>query len=108
MEVLYQLSYPGASAGLTVARAGRRSGSGMELEPLPVHAPGGVGAEEDDRLGEILGGSDRGALLIGIFLAHLRGLDRVDDDDVGGGAAAGERVGERQGPGLGGGLGGGV
>ena len=42
--------------------------------------------------------------LSGFSLAHLRGEDRVDDDDVGGGAGLGERVGEREGPGLGGGL----
>ena len=42
------------------------------------------------------------------LLTHGGGLDRIDDDDVGGGAGAGEGVGEGQGPGLRGGLGRGV
>ena len=42
------------------------------------------------------------------LLAHRRGEDGVDDDDVGGRAGLGEGVGEREGPGLGGGLGGAV
>ena len=42
--------------------------------------------------------------LVRVGLAHLRGEDRVDDDDVGGRAGALEAVGEGQGPGLGRGL----
>ena len=49
-----------------------------------------------------------GRSLVGVLLADAGGLDRVDDDDVGGGPGALEGVGEGQGPGLGGGLGRGV
>src|SRR5215216_6154597 len=80
----------------------------MEREALAVHAGRRAGGEEGDRLGEVLGRGEGGALGLGTLLAHPRCLDRVDDDDVGGGAGAGEGVGEREGPGLGGGLGGGV
>ena len=77
-------------------------------EPLTVHLRGRVGAEEGDRLGDVLGGGEGGEVLAGALLPHPRGQDRVDDDDVGGGAAGLEAVGEGERPGLGGRLGGGV
>src|SRR5215218_3384219 len=106
MEVLYRLSYPGGV--LTVAAFGGCERSGVEREALAVHAARGVRAEEGDRLRQVLGGGEGGALGLGVLLAQAGGLDRVDDDDVGGGAGAGEGVGAGEGPGLGGGLGGGV
>ncbi len=90
-------------------RMGRRSScrwrsrgpsSRVQREPLAVHPPTLVRAEERDRLGEVLGRGEGRICLLGVGLAHLRGEDRVDDDDVGGGAGALEAVGESQGPGL--------
>src|SRR4051794_10404215 len=109
MEVLYQLSYPGA--GLTVARGGGAlevAFSGVEREALAVHSGRGIRAEEGDGVGQILGRGEGGTVHTGAGLADLRRLDGVDDDDVGGGVGAHEGVGEGEGPRLGSRLGRGV
>src|SRR5262245_47945276 len=93
---------------LTVARDPGGDGSGVQGEALAVHAGRGIGTEEGDRVGEVLGGSEAGTGLVGVGFADLGSLDGVDDDDVGGCARAHEGVREREGPGLGRRLGGGV
>ena len=64
MEVLYQLSYPGAR--LTVARVAEpwMADSGVEGEALAVHAGGGVRAEEGDGVGQVLGRGEGGTVLV--------------------------------------------
>ncbi len=70
----------------------------------PFIFPAASGAEEPDRLGDVLGRREGGEVLIRALLSHPRGEDRVDDDHVGGRGGAFEAVGKGQGPGLGGGL----
>ena len=74
-----------------------------ERRRLPFILRGGVGAEEGDRVGDVLGRGEGLERLVGVLLAHLRGEDRVDDDDVRGRRrlASRKRVGERQRPRLG-------
>src|SRR5215213_10851079 len=91
------------SALAMISRSTLRDGRSArrKREALAVHLRGGVGAEEGERLGDVLCGREGRELLAGALLAHPRGQDRVDDDDVGGRAAPlGEAVGEGQGPGL--------
>src|SRR4051794_26290477 len=98
-----------ASSRIVISPFANLSISGPAQRQAPaVHLGGGIGADKGDRVGEVLGWSERRELLARVLLAHPRGEDRVDDDDVGGRMRALEAVGVRQGPGLGGRLGRGV
>src|SRR5262245_22834357 len=92
------------SAALAIIRplyVTRPASARGQRQALPVHVRGGVGAEEGERVGDVLGWREGRELLAGILLAHPRGQDRVDDDDVRGGARPRESVREGERPGLG-------
>ena len=74
-------------------------------ETLPVHLFDGSEQRKAIAAAMSSAGVKVGKVLAGALLTHPLGEDRVDDDDVGGGAGAFEAVGEGQRPRLGRGLG---